>query len=264
MNLHIEQRRNISIMADAYVTPPLKVLALPHGTDARLRLMQMSASPGLLDGDTQKIELSLAKNAHLQLQTQAYQRVFATHSHALQSTTIKLAPHSSLIYVPHPIVLHESSHLKLNNHIYLADNVRMIWSEIIASGRKHRLESFAFKQCSSLTKFHHRDELILRDNLQWRPANQNLNSPVHMSGYSHQATLYLADTHVDFDAKGTLNVIYDFIKPCLFDIYFGLSQTHRHLLTVRILAHDGETLYDLLKSVASHLQKINDSKPSCC
>ena len=250
LNLRIEQRRDRSIMAHCFATPPIKVLALPHTLGEGLQLMQMSASPGLLDSDEQHIELTLESNTELHLFTQAYQRVFAMHNHAQQNTTLRLKPNSRLIYTPHPLVLHEGAHLKLNNTIHLENNVHLVWSEIIASGRKHR-ESFAFKQMSSLTQIFHDNKLICRDNLQWQPERQHMNSPVHMAEFSHQATLYFANTHADFDAKSTLNTLYDFLNQTQTDdLYFGMSQAHRHLLVVRILGQHGETLYEAVRSLA--------------
>jgi urease accessory protein len=261
LRLHIEQRRERSIMTDYYVTPPLKILALPHTVGKGLELMQMSASPGLLDSDEQNITLTLEANTQLQLFTQAYQRVFAMHNHAQQNTALNLKANSSLVYTPHPLVLHEGAHLKLTNTIHLEDNAHMVWSEIITSGRKHRGESFAFKQLSSLTKIHHRQKLILRDNLQWQPERHVMSSPVHMGEFSHQATVYYANTHANFNAKDTLNTLYTYLNELnevnQHGIYFGMSQAHPHLIVMRMLAQHGELLYETVRDLAKVLSSIH-------
>lgn len=254
LRLRIAHRRNQSIVSDCYVTSPLKILALPHEQGHALSLMQMSASPGLLDSDEQNIELTLEENTRLRIFTQAYQRVFATHNHAQQNTTLHLKANSQLIYTPHPLVLHDGAHLKLCNTIYLENDARMVWSEIITCGRKQCGESFAFKQLSSLTRIYWNNTLILRDNLQWQPSTQAMDSPVHMAEFSHQATLYFADTHADFVAKIQLDALYQKLSTLNSkDIYFGVSQTHPKLIIVRILAQQGELLHEMIRDLSKQL-----------
>lgn len=257
LRLEIVQRRAQSMVGDCFVSSPLKVLALPQQAGQALSLMLMSASPGLLDGDQQSFEVTLAENTRLHLQTQAYQRIFATHSQAQQHTTLHLKPHSQLTYTPHPLVLHEAASLQLSNTIHLADDVQLIWAEIIASGRKQCGESFAFKKLASLTRVFWNQRLLLRDNLQWQPERQVMDSPVHMAEYSHQATLYFANTVLDFDMKATVNALYASLNELEdFDVYFGVSLVHPKLIVVRMLAQQAEFLFAQVKNISQQLNKF--------
>jgi urease accessory protein len=255
LRFSIGHRAGQSVLRDCFYTPPLKLLTLnPHQSlwPKAMHAMQMSASPGLLAGDVQEMEITLESGAALYLSTQAYQRVLSMNDGgvAQQSFVVRIADDARLCYMPHALVLHNGAHLRQNTHIVMGDNAELIWSEIIASGRKLNGEHFAFERLSSHTRIEVQGKPRLLDNLQWQPKQQNVHSIGQMEGFSHQANLYYVNTGVcDLASKlEKLQLVLDAYEPIKSHLVLaGASIAALGALQVRALGLSAEVLEDLLK-----------------
>ena len=77
--LHIQVARNdhSSFIKNVFSSQPFKLADITENKHAsKLRLMLMSSSPGVLDGDTYDMHIELAEGSCVQLETQSYQRLF--------------------------------------------------------------------------------------------------------------------------------------------------------------------------------------------
>lgn len=270
IQLTVAQRDGISMLADVFVTPPFKVLTLPSPTgtatmtrwQGALKLMQMSASPGLLAGDRVEIRVSLAQGAALDWQTQSFARVLSMDAgHAEQNLVIDMATGSRLCYVPHPLVLHAGAQLRQCTCVDLSDACALILGEVIASGRRLNDEHFAFAALSSRVQVYHRQQPILLDNIQWKPEQYALNVLGQMEGFSHQAGLCYVNTNQDFDATPLYMALAEYLdatqKRLGANILIGVSQPSSPLLMVRGLAYHAEVLQELLQTCAQIMKTNN-------
>ena len=143
LDIKIEQRAGKSYLKDAYVTQPFRIVPVgQYRKDNAAYLMIMSSSPGLLDNDEHFIDINLAESTKLQLQTQAYQRLFFMKNKSEQNTTISLKPGCAFAYVPHPVVPQTSSTFISRNKVEMTENCHFLLSEIITCGRKLSGEEF--------------------------------------------------------------------------------------------------------------------------
>lgn len=242
-----------------FVSPPFKVLTLPTQDPAwqhSLNAMQMSASPGLLANDEIEIEITLAEQTALSLGTQAFTRVQAMNEGevARQNTLIRLAPHSKLFYLPHPLVLHKMSGLIQKTRIELSENSQLIYGEIVAVGRVLNGERFAFQRFSSHLQIYQQNRPLLHDCIQWFPHQMDLTALSQMEEFSHQGSL------VFFDLRKTNSEIKPLVQQIQTDIaelnsmLVGVSQLNEQGLIVRVLGHRSEQIQTLFEQLAQRLK----------
>ncbi|MEO6522773.1 MAG: urease accessory protein UreD [Mucilaginibacter sp.] len=255
--LHIETklRDGITYLKKSYYTPPFKLADVREDKkDNTLQLMLMSSSPGILDGDEYRIKVDLDEGCSLKLLTQSYQRLFTMKSGALQHLQINMGQGSSFCYLPHPTVPHENSNYTSKSKIYLSDNCTLIWGEILTCGRKQNGEVFIFSRYHNLTEIYLNNKLIIKENLMIKPAQINVNAMGQLENYTHQASLiYLNETA---DTKLLKSYINTFLTEQN-DITYGITETPKNGLLIRILGYKGEQLYHCLNQIA---QVINQTK----
>lgn len=256
--LHIETglRANKTYLSDCYFTTPYKVADITEDrSENKLHLMLMSSSPGILDGDKYNVKIGLAENTSLQLQTQSYQRLFNMKKGALQSIEVRMSEGSSFTYLPHPTVPHKASNFFAANNIYLSQNCRLIWGEVLTCGRKLTGEEFAFSKFHSITKVFLKGKLMVKENLLIEPCGIDVHAIGQLEGYTHQASLI-------FIGEADVSSIISYINNNLNDeenICFGVSSLPVNGLIIRIMGFKAEQLFTCLKSIGNHLSTIRIS-----
>lgn len=247
-----------------FATPPFKVMTMPAYQDVwqnGLNAMQMSSSPGLLGGDKLDIRITLAKNSSLSLGTQAFTRVQAMNEgeFAEQQTQIELAEGSRLFYLPHPLVLHRDAAFKQATEVQLEANCVLIYGEIVAIGRVANNERFAFRAFSShlnvqLLQNDGRIRPLVRDCIQWHPANMPLTALSQMEDFSHQGSLiYLNLTQNAQEIKQCVQRLQTQLAEDK-TVLAGISQLHEGGLIVRVLGHRADTIEQLFKQIGEQLK----------
>lgn len=260
--LHIQtgRREKKTYLKNAFCTPPFKVMDVTEDKDAdMLQLILMSSSPGVLDGDAYSIKIELAEETALQLQTQAYQRLFTMRSGATQDTEVHLKKGASFCYLPHPSVPHEGSCFTARNNIHLSEDCTLIWGEVLTCGRKGSGEVFRFTKYHNITAVYRNNRLVVKENMLIEPAKTNINALGQWEGYTHQASLlFLNET---LPVNDVLNEIHEWLSKQK-EIVFGVTALPVNGLLVRLLGYKAEPLHEHLKSIAECLMaKTNNPTP---
>ena len=247
--LHIETalRGNCTVLKKTFFTQPFKVANVTEDkTGKDLRLMIMTASPGILDGDEYEINIDVEQNCSLHLQTQSYQRLYNMKVGAWQKTIIHVKDGGSFYFIPHPIVPHKASTFFTSNKIYLESNTTLLLGEVITCGRKESGESFLFNKYHSLTEIFINDKLVIKENILIQPSLIDVAAIGQLEGFTHQATLIFL--HETAAIKEIIKSITEFLEEKS-NIEFGVSITPKNGLILRLLAYKAEQLFDLLKLV---------------
>lgn len=255
-SLHIQTklRADFTVLKEAFCTPPFKIANISEDKkDKTLHLMLMSSSPGILDGDEYNLKIDLDESCMLRLTTQSYQRLFNMKTSASQLLKVTMAKHSSFCYLPHPTVPHENSNFTAKNSIYLTDHCTLIWGEVLTCGRKLNGEAFLFSRYHNLTEIFLNDKLIIKENLLIKPAQINVNAIGQLENYTHQASLIFLDEKADI--KNLKQSINEFLNAQL-QITFGITETPKNGLLVRILGFKAEQLHQSLITIASLIQSL--------
>lgn len=241
-----------SYLKDIFFTRPFRVADVgQYKTDDHLYLMVMSSSPGLLDKDQYDISIKVETGSRLQLQSQAYQRLFNMQEGASQKMKIVLEPGSAFSYVPHPVVPHQNAKFKSHTTAYLQENCELLLSEIITCGRKHSGEVFRFTYFQNLTEIYDRQKLVLKDNILLQPQQVPPNTIGQWEGYTHQGTLLYLHTG-EKPALAYLERVQKIVEKEK-GVSFGLSEMAANGFVLRILGNGGEQLFTCFKRVQEAL-----------
>ncbi|GAA0563321.1 urease accessory protein UreD [Chitinophaga japonensis] len=244
-------RGSRTFLQEGYYTRPFKLADIgAYRADSTLCLMLMTASPGMLDGDDYRMHITVSDHTRLQLQTQAYQRLYTMQAGARQQMEVQVGQGAAFSYVPHPVVPHADAVFEGHNRIYLQENSRLVWGEIITCGRKLCGEAFRFRLFHNVTELYYRGRLVLKDNLLLEPARINVAAHGQLEGYTHQATLVYADTQVG--AAPMADRLLELLarEP---DIAYGVSQSAGPAIVLRILGHGAEQLFSCLRNMETIL-----------
>ena len=248
LTIRVEQRDGRSFLKDAYVTQPFRIVPVgQYKRDNAAYLMIMSSSPGLLDNDFHDIQVNLAAHTSLQLQTQAYQRLYHMKNGAAQHTTVRMEEGSAFSYVPHPVVPQDEARFASVNRIYMQDNCRVIWSDIVTCGRKMSGEEFAYNRFQTRTEVFVHDRLVVKDNVLLAPQRMPVAGMGMFEGYTHQGSLLYYNASGN-SASDWLQVFYEKYAETE-GILFGISALQGDGFMVRVLGMGAEQLYRIFKEI---------------
>lgn len=258
--LHIQAARtnNTTYLKKCYCTTPFKVANITEDKkDITLKLMLMSSSPGILDGDAYNIKIEVQEKASLQLHTQSYQRLFTMKEQATQQMEIQLEAGASFCFIPHPAVPHEQSGFTARNKIFLSNNCNLIFGEILTCGRKLNGEVFLFSKYHTITEIFMHDKVIIKENLLMQPSLIDVNAIGQLQGFTHQASLIYLNEQADI--KKTNETVMEIFSNQK-NISIGITAAPINGIVVRLLGQKAEQLFDCLKMIAGCLPQSNMQK----
>ena len=248
VTLRIARRDGHSYLAGNYFTPPFKIANITEDRDDPfLHLMLMCSSPGVLDGDTQTMAITLEPDSRLWLHTQSYQRLFEMKTGASQSMEVTLAKGASFCWLPHPCVPHANAAFTGSNRIFLSEGARVLWGEVFTCGRKLNGEAFAFSSYHVRTEIFIAGRLALVDNSCITPRTLAVNALGQMEGFTHQASLLFLEAGGRIREE-TRERIAAFLSGCQ-EILYGITEGPANSLVVRLLGDAAERLYDYLQTI---------------
>jgi urease accessory protein len=234
------------LLKDSYHNAPYKVVHYgSRHLQKHLELILMSSSPGIMDEDEVTITVDVHEEAHLKLSTQSFSKLHPMKKGAVQQTNVTIKKGGVFKYVPHPVTPFAGSIFKTINEIQMAGNSTLIWGDIIASGRVHSGESFAFKSFRSITKVTCDKKLVLFDNQLLEPARQPMGSILFYEGYTHQATLVYVSPYAQ-ELKAELDEI---LVEKYEHIDFGFTQCAPNAVMLRAMGKDGGVLHEWLSTM---------------
>ena len=251
LNIQTALRGDITFLERSYCTQPFKVANITEDkNDETLRLVAMSSSPGILDGDEYHWKIKIAEGCSLQLQTQSFQRLFTMKKAASQAIELHQGTSSSFCFLPHPVVPHEASSFCSKNKLFLSDDCTLVWGEVLTCGRKLNGEIFKFSKYHSITEIFINNKLVIKENLLIDPSLINVNVTGQLEGFTHQASFIFLNEDAPVN-----NLIGEISNYLLMEeeIMFGISAAPVNGLIVRLLGCKAEQLHACLKIIAEKI-----------
>lgn len=231
-----EHRHGQTILSDLYHTAPLKIaktFRLPDEDNA-LYVHMMDASPGILNGDHYQIHCRLGENSHVYLTNQSYTKIHPTpEGESRLEQTFHLAKGAVLEYFPEPTVPYRLSRFRSETNIRLARGAVAFVGEVLAPGRLHHGERFAYTSFSAKTEAYVDDMLTNWDHFHLEPAVHRYDNLGALYGYTHIGTLWIW-------AAGCDDRLVQAIREEVGSrehISYGVSLSGEYGIAVRILAH---------------------------
>jgi len=249
LDIEVGLKERKTYLKRCFYTTPFKIADVTEDKSQNLlRLMLMTSSPGILDGDEYDITIKLAEECSLRVETQSYQRLFNMKRGAWQRMEVNMSRGSSLSFLPHPSVPHKASIYVTRNKIYLSNDCKLLWGEILTCGRILNGEEFQFIKYHSITEVFLNRRLVIKDNLLVEPSVTNLSLIGQYEGFTHQACLLYLDEKAD--TSSLTEQLKDLLSGCE-HILFGISNLPVNGLVIRLLGSRAEQLYQILKNIGA-------------
>lgn len=124
----------------------------------------MSSSGGILQGDEQKIDVTMGRNSAARITTQSATKIYKMdRGYASQYIDIHSKEGSYLEFVPHQIIPFKSSRFYQEVNFEVEENSVLIYSEIISAGRIASGEKFDFDICFLRTSAYRNNHMLFTD-----------------------------------------------------------------------------------------------------
>lgn len=156
-----------TFIEDSFFTSPFKIMKPFARDDGSISVFLQSASPGILEDDSQIHNVKVNKGAGLEIRSQSFEKIFKMDQGktAGRKITAEVAQDASLIYRPLPCIPFLQSNFSSTTEISLAENSRLIYEDCICAGRCAHGEVFDFTLYKNLIKIYRERKLVFRDNL---------------------------------------------------------------------------------------------------
>ncbi len=249
-----------TVMKDCYFTSPFKIIKPFKKENGFINTMLMSSSAGIMAGDRQEFDFNIGENCKVYISSQSYEKIHKMNSgEAVRTAKIKVMKNATLVYVPQPTIPFENSAFENSTKIELSDeSSKLIFCEILTSGRVHFDESFAYKYYKNLLDIYENGKLVYRDNMIFDPKKSDLSGILMYEGYTHLASQVICNFS---DTKENINWIRNYLQEVAEDIEFGVSDTAKGDIVIRILGKSSEILENILNGICDYLVK-NKSEPN--
>ena len=258
-----------TFIEDSFFTSPFKIMKPFARDDGSISVFLQSASPGILEDDSQIHNVKVNKGAGLEIRSQSFEKIFKMDpgKTAGRKITAEVAQDASLIYRPLPCIPFSQSNFSSTTEISLAENSRLIYEDCICAGRCAHGEVFDFTLYKNLIKIYREGRLVFRDNLFLEGSDGN-NHPERkvllqgktmfgnythcggmlIFGYSRITGLKKIRAALGFEEK----LLYtEEIKPA--DTVADVSENDYGDFIIRCLSNSAEKIQKLFESVRNNL-----------
>jgi urease accessory protein len=132
----------------------------------------------------------------------------------------------------------------------LEENSVLVWGEILTCGRKLNGEQFEFTEFQNKTTIYKNGKLVVFENLYMNPSEINPLALGQLEDFTHQASLMYFNENMEL--KLVKKQIDDFLSEKE-ELLFGTSEINGGGLIIKILHHNSEKLFLLLKDISNKL-----------
>ncbi len=124
----------------------------------------MSSSGGILQGDEQRIDITMGKNSVARITNQSATKIYKMEDgYASQYINIHGQEGSYLEFVPHQIIPFKSSRFYQEVNLEVDESAVLVYSEIISAGRIASGEKYDFDICFLRTLAHRKGKMLFAD-----------------------------------------------------------------------------------------------------
>ncbi|MGZ5254367.1 MAG: urease accessory protein UreD, partial [Flavitalea sp.] len=219
-----------------------------------LKLMQMSSSPGVLEGDEYSIKIHLDKDCKVSLETQAYQRLYKMKLGAIQHAEIELGENSFFEYLPHPTVPHAGASFRSSVQLNLHATASLVYGEIYTCGRKLCQEAFLFNSIHSEIAIKIDNRLLVRERLVIIPSKKSFSGIGLLEGFTHQGSMFIVDHKINMD------ILVDDIRKIVENQEAGVTKISKQIIGIRVLGYKAEYLFELFKNISELYKNLRKNE----
>lgn len=245
--LSSRMRGEKAVLDEVHFTAPFKVMEPFDGEKGELKVMILSASPGIMEGDVQAQHFHVGRGTKLVVSSQAFEKIHKMKDGcARRHIRICQEADSFLYYMPQPAIPFKNSAFDNIVEVKLQNKTsQFIFQDILSCGRTAYGERFDYQYYHSLVQVWREDRLIYRDNTRYAPDILCMEETGMYEGYTHLASLLLCGLQKDNEWADKVRTILETTK----DVEGGVSFLASGDATVRILGRQAQQLQELCKLI---------------
>ncbi len=247
--------KGMTCLEDYFFTAPFKIAKPFFNEKGMMKIIIMSASAGIMEGDCYQIRVELGAGAKVALHGQSYAKIHRMREgRASQRSQFFLEEGAFLDYEQNPVIPYAGSSFQAVSECFLKSGSAFMYSEVFACGREKSGERFEFREYRNCNRVYYYGDLIFLERQMLVPGCHDLEGIGCFEGYTHQATLAFFYDHFD---DQLLELLYNILEKKS-DIEFGLTKTNRFGLIVRILGGNADSLSKILNDLRQECYKLFD------
>ena len=258
-NIKMTHEDGRTILRDVYFTSPLKIIT-PFNTDYGLvRVMLLSSSSGIMSGDRYNINVDIGENCRSEITSQSYEKIHKMEEgHAERVNIINVDSGAILNYMPQQTIPFKNSAFENTTTINLKDETsKLLYHEILSSGRVHYGETFGYTYFKNLTDIFVGGKRVYRDNTYFDPEMFNMEGFGMYEGYTHLSNIVIVNFN---DSKELVKMIRDLLAQSNQDITYGVTTTGHDDVLVRIFGYEGNALELINTQIATAVINRENNK----
>lgn len=236
-----------AVLDEVQFTAPFKIMDPFREEKDYLKVMILSASPGIMEGDIQEQRIHVGRGTRLEVCSQSFEKIHRMKNGcARRYIRICQESDSFLYYVPQPAIPFRDSAFDNIVEVELEkESSRFIFQDILSCGRTAYGECFDYKYYNSLVQVRREGRLIYRDNTRYDPHTLCMEETGMYEGYTHLASLLLCGLSKDSKWADKAREILEYTG----EVEGGVSFLESGDAVVRILGRQAQKLEMLCKRI---------------
>ncbi len=238
-------------LSDVAFTAPFKIMKPFSVGERGLQILVLTASAGIMEGDTQEIEITVGEETSLEFLTQAYEKIHKMEEgEAVRKTKLIVKKNAKLNYHPLPTIPFAKSAYKSETEIELEDeSSKLIFTEVLSCGRAARGEKFEYRYYHNLVTAKQDGHYIYRDNTVYDPDKFNMEKIGMYEGYTHFASMLICNHEIEDEILIRMMEFLDETEQ----IEGAVTRTAHNDIAIRILGRSGQKLTDICKELEEYI-----------
>lgn len=236
-----------AVLDEVQFTAPFKIMEPFREEKDYLKVMILSASPGIMEGDIQEQRIHVGRGTRLEVCSQSFEKIHRMKNGcARRYIRICQESDSFLYYVPQPAIPFRDSAFDNIVEVELEkESSRFIFQDILSCGRTAYGECFDYKYYNSLVQVRREGRLIYRDNTRYDPHTLCMEETGMYEGHTHLASLLLCGLSKDSKWADKAREILEYTG----EVEGGVSFLESGDAVVRILGRQAQKLEMLCKRI---------------
>jgi urease accessory protein len=231
---------------------PLHVQGVLHGPGPGAVVVVLNIAGNVLGGDVVELEVAAGCDTQVRLRTVGATRVHrgSTGVAARSQVTLRVDSGALLEYLPDELIPHTAAWFEQQTTVHLALGGHAIVAEVVAPGRFHHGEAFAYRRLALRLHALYAGLPIVCDRLILEPAAWSFGRRAVVGPFTHVATLYALGPRADGELATELHrLVADR------GLHGSATAGDRAAVIVRVLGHSAYTLADGLCAAAAHCRQ---------
>lgn len=245
--LRAGEKEGKTVLEQVSFTAPFKIMSPFYESGDFMHVMLLSASAGIMEGDTQEFDIEVKEGGRLRFSAQAYEKIHKmTQGSARRNARIRVAHGGIMDYGSQPVIPFAQSAFRSTLEAELEDESSLfLYQEVLSCGRAARGEKFEYRFYHNLVHVRRQGKLIYRDNCFFEPKTMDLPGLGMYEGFSHMGSFLVFGTENTSEKVEKIRELLEEDEKT----QGGVTRISDMDLAVRILGNGAQHMEDLFAQI---------------